>query len=115
MVKKRADEKAGTYHRKGWDERHNLRSAPPDCARAPCQGQRRCLACGRMFDSEGPWNRICPKCKTKQRHWMSEDEVGRSPLRVLIDRSACSLRELDIICQSATMFEEVSYAAQAEA
>jgi hypothetical protein len=28
---------------------------------------RRCLGgCGRRFDSEGPWNRICPDCAEKQ-------------------------------------------------
>jgi tRNA(Ile2) C34 agmatinyltransferase TiaS len=25
---------------------------------------RRCLMCGRMFDSHGPGNRICKKCKS---------------------------------------------------
>lgn len=28
------------------------------------RGQRECLDCGRMFTSDGPWNRICPRCKT---------------------------------------------------
>ncbi|WP_169054065.1 hypothetical protein [Nitratireductor sp. XY-223] len=30
------------------------------------QKRRRCLMCGEMFDSFGPGNRICKKCKSKQ-------------------------------------------------
>lgn len=26
--------------------------------------RRRCLACSQSFPSEGPHNRICPKCKS---------------------------------------------------
>ena len=25
---------------------------------------RQCLRCQRMFDSAGPWNRLCRRCKT---------------------------------------------------
>jgi hypothetical protein len=28
--------------------------------------QRRCLACGNSFDSEGPHNRICRRCKSSK-------------------------------------------------
>lgn len=28
--------------------------------------RRRCLVCGEKFDSLGPGNRICKKCKSKQ-------------------------------------------------
>ena len=28
-------------------------------------GVRSCLSCGKMFLSEGPWNRICPNCSER--------------------------------------------------
>ena len=30
--------------------------------RCPQAGPRECLRCGKRFDSEGPWNRLCGKC-----------------------------------------------------
>jgi hypothetical protein len=38
--------------------------------RGPCSRQRdrRCLMCREGFASEGPHNRICPRCKTS-RSW----------------------------------------------
>ena len=35
-------------------------------AKSPIK-RRVCLACDRMFMSEGPWNRICHDCKRRQR------------------------------------------------
>jgi hypothetical protein len=38
-------------------------------ARQARQAPRRCLGpCGRLFPSEGPWNRICPECARRNRH-----------------------------------------------
>lgn len=31
------------------------------------QAERACLACDRVFTSNGPWNRICPKCQGPKR------------------------------------------------
>ena len=40
--------------------------------RSPFRGdtykQRTCLTCGKVFWSEGPWNRRCPECK---RQWQA--------------------------------------------
>jgi len=32
------------------------------------RARRSCLVCDEQFDSEGPWNRICPRCAENQRH-----------------------------------------------
>lgn len=42
---------------------NHYRTKPPA---GPLAGRRVCLACGRTFLSEGPWNRICIACH-KQR------------------------------------------------
>lgn len=41
---------------------------------------RRCLTCSEEFVSEGPWNRICESCNTKnanvfvkERHWQTAE------------------------------------------
>lgn len=36
------------------------------CEQNADQKPRRCLMCGKMFDSFGPGNRICKKCKSTQ-------------------------------------------------
>lgn len=33
----------------------------------PKAGARVCLGCGKEFWSDGPWNRICPRCLAQQR------------------------------------------------
>ena len=35
--------------------------------KAACKTEKRkCICCGETFDSEGIYNRICPRCKTTQ-------------------------------------------------
>lgn len=43
--------------------------------------RRRCLACGEAFDSEGPHNRRCGKCKHALQHGRDPDHGAfqRSP------------------------------------
>jgi len=31
----------------------------------PEAGMRTCLKCGKLFESSGPWNRICGNCKRR--------------------------------------------------
>ena len=37
------------------------------CMKHRRPARRVCLACDKPFASEGPWNRICNKCKEKQK------------------------------------------------
>ena len=39
---------------------------------SPCARHRRCLMCNEIFRSDGPHNRICPKCKLSRR-WREEE------------------------------------------
>ena len=44
----------------------------------PCTGHRegRCLMCCEIFHSDGPHNRICPKCKLSRR-WREREPAER--------------------------------------
>lgn len=41
------------------------RVAPPKAEGGPDVASRICLACDKRFLSDGPWNRICPRCSGK--------------------------------------------------
>jgi len=56
-------------------------------AGGPGVGMRKCLGCDHDFLSEGPWNRICPKCS--QRHG-DPALPARPPCKVLVPKKgAC--------------------------
>jgi len=42
---------------------------------------RRCLKCNAEFESEGPHNRICPRCKT-QSAWKNNGSINQQPARL---------------------------------
>lgn len=51
---------------------------------AASAGPRVCLSCDRTFPSEGPWNRICPKCSGGDRRSAVRGrahDAGRDGLR----------------------------------
>jgi len=37
--------------------------------------KRKCLSCGRVFVSKGPWNRLCKSCRKKVAETSSTDFV----------------------------------------
>lgn len=46
--------------------------AAPSAAAPPTTTKRRCLSCGRPFDSAGPGNRICGSCRSTDAHRASD-------------------------------------------
>ena len=40
---------------------------------------RDCLDCGRVFLSDGPWNRICPPCEQRPHHQASSPRAEPVP------------------------------------
>ncbi len=45
--------------------------------------QRRCLKCGKMFESTGPANRRCPSCDQEVGHAYVRGTTAARPARVM--------------------------------
>jgi len=43
------------------------------------KARRECLACGRKFASEGPWNRLCKLCKSRAAYADDQTVPRRMP------------------------------------
>ena len=63
------------------------RKSPPVAKPTPLfdkRAQRLCLQCGEPFDSQGPWNRRCEKCKSQsdnhlpqhRSNWPGQGQAG---------------------------------------
>jgi len=48
--------------------------------RAAYVGPRVCLGCGEAFESEGPWNRVCPACSQGEQRACAKRGIDRSAL-----------------------------------
>ena len=60
-----SDRCARIVNRDSATARARRRAAAIRAKGGPEVGRRICLACNRTFLSEGPWNRICPRCSER--------------------------------------------------
>jgi len=81
-----SDKCARIVNRDSAGARARRRQAAIAAKGGPNVGARICLSCDRSFLSEGPWNRICPRC--------SERNVALPP-RASASHASLTVRDLD--------------------